>query len=122
MTLSCTESSALSCASLPCIAAQCTVCSSKALDRLSSPILQQYAQHAQLRQLPQDAGGKAARPGMAAASPGDQPGPGTYGKSLTQSWLAVSQPLDVPVPAFGSSIARQAQTSSDSFPADFLTV
>ena len=53
-------------------------------------------------------GGKSVRPGMAAASAGDEPGPGAYGPSLTESWLVVSQPSEVPVPAFGSSIARQA--------------
>ena len=55
------------------------------------------------------AGGTSVRPGMAAASAKDEPGPGAYGPSLTESWLVASQPSEIPVPAFGSSIARQAQ-------------
>ena len=62
-----------------------------------------------LSEVGQSAGGKTVRPGMAAAASGDMPGPGAYGPSLTESWLAVAQPSDVPLPAFGSSIARQAQ-------------
>lgn len=55
------------------------------------------------------AGGKSIRPGMASPCAGDEPGPGAYGPSLTESWLTASQPSLIPVPAFGSSIARQAQ-------------
>lgn len=49
---------------------------------------------------------------MAAASAKDEPGPGAYGPSLTESWLVASQPSEIPVPAFGSSIARQAQLAA----------
>lgn len=46
---------------------------------------------------------------MAAAGAGDEPGPGAYGPSLTESWLTASQPSEISVPPFGSGIARQAQ-------------
>ena len=44
------------------------------------------------------------------ADPGaaEMPGPGAYGRDLTQSWLAAAQSPDSLAPAFGSSIARQA--------------
>ena len=50
---------------------------------------------------------------MTAAGVGETPGPGSYGSSLTESWLAASLPSDIPVPAFGSSIARSGPFMPD---------
>ena len=51
-------------------------------------------------------GGKAQRPGLADPGAADMPGPGAYGRDLTQSWLAAAQPSESLAPAFGSSISR----------------
>ena len=45
---------------------------------------------------------------MADPTAGEMPGPGAYGGSLTESWLAASQPSENLAPGFGSSIARSA--------------
>lgn len=52
-------------------------------------------------------GGKTSRPGMIdVVSATENPGPGAYGGSLTESWLTASQPSESLAPGFGSSIAR----------------
>lgn len=51
-------------------------------------------------------GGQSQRPGLAAANARDGPGPGAYGPSTTESWLAACLPHDQAAPAFGSSLSR----------------
>ena len=41
-----------------------------------------------------------------AVSASENPGPGAYGGSLTESWLTATQPSESLAPGFGSSIAR----------------